>query len=231
MTPPFVRRVELEAVDATTVLATIEDFNHHFDVTLRHDGRIATGLSVDAVRAPWSLCGDAGAELAELVGAPLGVRPATRRADQHCTHQIDTACVAVRFAGLGVGWRRFDVTVTGYDEPVMQAAVERDDGYRLEWTVEHHVISVPERYAGRALGAGFTVWAVGLEPDEAEAALILRRAAWMSPSRGMDLDDFPTLADSGLGVGVCFSAQPERIRAARRNVGMARVEVQPPRRN
>lgn len=229
MSPPFVRRVELEARPGS-VLATIEDFNHHFDVTLRHDGRIATGLSVDAVRAPWSPCGDAGAELAELVGAPIGVRPVTRRADQHCTHQIDTACVAVRFAGLDLEWRRFDVTITGYDEPVMHATVERDDGYRLDWTVERHVITAPEPYAGHALGSGFTTWVLGLDADEAEAALILRRAAWMSPSRGFSLDDFPTLADTGLGVGVCFAAQPERIHTARRNVGMARVTLQPGRR-
>ena len=68
--------------------------------------------------------------------------------------------------------------------------------------------------AGRSLTSGFTAWATTLDPDQSEAALILRRAAWMAPARPIDLDDYATMASTGMPVGVCFSAQPERIEQA-----------------
>lgn len=232
MSAPFVRRVELVA-EPGFVVATIEDYNHHFDVTITHDGSVVTGTRVDAVRAPWSECPGAGDELADLVGAPLGVRPHVASPDRHCTHQLDVACVGVRFAGTGLPWRRYDVTVIGWDQPEVHATVARDDGLRLDWTLDRtQTITWPEPFAGRTLGAGFTSWAFReLDAEAAEAALVLRRAAWMAPSRGFDLDAFTTLDQTGLGEGVCFATQPERIGRARRNVGMARVTVQSPRRN
>jgi hypothetical protein len=221
VTPPFHRRVELVAGDGS-VAATIEDYQHHFDLTLAHDGERVTGFAVAPVRAPWSQCPGAAAELVELVGAPVGVRPASARPDLHCTHLIDLACIATRFAGTP-GRRRYDATVTGWDEPTAHAVVERDDGLRVEWRVGRATIESPPPYAGRSLGAGFTPWALTeLDPDTAEAALILRRASWMSPSRGIDLDAYATLDQTGLAEGVCFATQPQRIRIATRNVGNAR---------
>ena len=230
--PPFLRRVELETLDAHTVRATIEDYNHHFEVTLRHDGERAVAFSTEAVRSPWSPCADAAGELAELVGRPIGVRPRSDSPDRHCTHQLDVACIAVRFAGLGLPWRRYDVTITGYDQPEEHAEVVRDDGYRLAWTVVGNTtIASPEPYAGRLLGKGFASFARTLEPDEAEAAFVLRRAAWMAMSRSFSLDAFATLDETGLGVGVCYAAQAHRRETARRNRGMARVELQQRPRN
>ncbi|MCU1377493.1 MAG: hypothetical protein JWN29_476 [Acidimicrobiales bacterium] len=230
MTPPFHRRIELDAGDGT-VTATVEDYNHHFDLRLTHDAALVTGFSVDPVRAPWSQCPGAAAELDELVGRPVGVRPTSASPDRHCTHLIDLACVAVRFAG-STGRRRYDVTVTDWDQATSTAAVQRDDGLRVEWQVGRMAIEGPDPYTGRSLGAGFTPWALReLHAEVAEAALILRRAAWMSPSRGFDLDAFATVADTGLGEGVCFATQPERIHLATRNLGTARVTVQSPRRD
>lgn len=221
MSPAFHRRVELVAGDGT-VAATIEDFNHHFDITVRHDGERVTGFAVDAVRAPWSQCPGAAGELEELVGAPIGVRPTSAHPDHHCTHLIDLACVAVRFAG-STGRRRYDATVTGWDEPLADAVIERDDGLRIEWRANRSMIEGPEPFAGRSLGAGFTPWVLStFDAEVAEAALILRRATWMSPSRGFDLDTFDLLGETGLGEGVCYATQPQRIGIATRNRGMAR---------
>lgn len=221
MTPPFHRRVELIAADGT-VAATVEDFNHHFDITVSHDGTRVTGFAVDPVRAPWTQCPGAAAQLTELVGAPIGERPASAHPDQHCTHLIDLACVAVRFAG-STGRRRYDATVTDWDQPTSRAVVVRDDGLRLDWQVGRSAIEGPEPWAGRSLGAGFTPWVLTtFDPDTAEAALILRRAAWMSPSRGFDLDAYDLVGETGLGVGVCWTTQPQRIALATRNRGTAR---------
>lgn len=228
--PPFIRLLRLTAPDDGSVIASIEDYNHHFEVSLLHDGDVVTDITARAVRAPWSPCAAAAGELRELVGRPVGERPRVDAPDRHCTHQLDIACVAVRFAGTGLDDRWFDVVVTDWDKPGGRAVVGRDDGLRLEWTIDRSRITAPPPYAGRPLGPGFTTWATStLDADTAEAALILRRGVWMSPSRGLDLDQCDTLDQSGLGEGVCYSAQPARIHVARRNRGMARV-VQPPSR-
>ena len=227
--PPFIRRIELHADDAS-VVASIEDYQHHFEVSLTHDGETVTSISGRAVRAPWTPCGDAAGELRELVGVPIAERTRVGAPDRHCTHQLDIACLAVRFAGCGIAHRTFDLTVSDWDTPAATAVLERDDGFRIEWTFDRSVITSPPPYAGHGLGSGFTDWALStLEPDIAEAALVLRRAAWMAPARGIDLDAYDVASESGLTEGVCYTGQPARIHIARRNRGMARV-VQPPSR-
>jgi hypothetical protein len=224
--PPFFRRIELTARD-NSVVASIEDYQHHFEVSLTHDGETATSITGRAERAPWTPCGDAAGELRELVGAPIARRPRVGAPNRHCTHQLDIACLAVRFAGCGISHRTFEVTVSAWDSSAALAVLERDDGFRLEWTFERSQITSPPPYAGHGLGSGFTEWALStLEPDVAEAALILRRAAWMAPARGVDLDSHDVASESGLTEGVCYTGQPARIRIARRNRGAARV-VQP----
>jgi len=212
---PFERRVELRS-RAGAVVAEVEDCQHHFALTIEHDGSVATGFAVDPIRAPWSTCVDALAELDELVGATVGQRPATSHADQHCTHLLDLALAGVRFAGLGLERRTYSLTVVDYTEPVSRAWLVRDDGFRLDWTLRDRVVVGPAEHAGHGLGSGFTAWAVGLAPDAAEAVLLLRRAAWMAPAQLIDLDDYETLSQTGLAPGVCWSAQPQRIHLTRR---------------
>jgi hypothetical protein len=217
----FHRRVELVAGDST-VHATIEDFNHHFELTVTHDGSVVTAVAAEHVRAPWSQCPGAAAELQELVGKPVGVRPASAHASEHCTHLIDLVSVAVRFAGT-VGHRRYDAWISDWDQPVGSAVIERDDGLRLAWQVGGNRIHGPDPWTDQPLGGRFTPWVLStFDADTAEAALILRRAAWMAPSRGFDLDSFATLDQTGLGEGVCYATQPQRIHIATRNAGMAR---------
>ena len=219
--PPFVRTVELRS-EGDSVVASLRDFQHRFAIEVRHDGSHVRSLTLVPTRLPWSTCGDAAGELDELVGAPIGVRPRTRKADQHCTHQIDLALVAVRFAGLDLPSRRYDITVTDYLTERAVASLRRDDGLELTWVLTGGAIVDPPELAGRSLTTGFSAWASTLAPEEAEAALVLRRAAWMAPARSIDLDDYATMASTGMPPGVCFTAQPERIeQAVRIRVGGA----------
>jgi hypothetical protein len=55
--------------------------------------------------------------------------------------------------------------------------------------------------------------------DDAEAALVLRRAVWMSPIRHMHLDDYDAIAATGVSAGACFTTQPGRIEVAFRRRG------------
>ena len=216
---PFRRQVVLERPSADVVEAEVEDHIHHFAVRIEHEVGLVRAVSGRAVRAPWSTCPAAASVLDELVGQPVDGARVGDPGD-HCTHLLDLALVAVRFASLDVPARRFDLVVEGWDEPEVTATARRDDGRSLRWTLRGMEIVAPEPYAGHRLGAGFTSWAMStLDRDEGELALLLRRAAWMSSSRGIDLDDFTRLSELPIPPGSCYSAQPARIELARRNVG------------
>jgi len=230
MNAPFIRRIELATLGANTVTASVQDYQHHFEVTVQHDARVVTEIDARAVRWPWSVCNEAGHELRELIGRPVGLEPHVKGADRHCTHQLDIASLAVRFAGLGLARRTFDITITGWDAPGATAELVRDDGFCLSWTYDGTALTSPTEFAGRSIREGFASWArQALDPDTAEAALLLRRALWVSPARGLDLDRFEVVAESGISIGTCYATQPERVHIARRNKGMARI-VQPPSR-
>src|SRR3546814_16735316 len=97
--PPFRRRFELRRIAADAVEAELEDHIHHVVVIVHHDHHEVTGVEGRAIRLPWSLCPGAISQLEELVGAPVGVAPAVADAGTHCTHLLESALTAVRFAG------------------------------------------------------------------------------------------------------------------------------------
>ena len=225
MATPFRRRVQLRNPEPGRVEASVEDHIHHFEVTLRHDGSVVREVDGRAVRAPWSLCPGAVAQLVDLVGLPVG--PAVRVPDptQHYTHLLDLAVAAVRFAARPVPERRVDMTITRWDDPPMRCEAVRDDGLALVWEATPREIVGPEPYAGASLGAGFSRVIAGLDDDLAELALLLRRATWMGGSRGIVLDDYDVLGEVGMPEGLCYSTQPARIDHATRNRGSSLVEL------
>jgi hypothetical protein len=220
--PPFVRRLTFARRDDGSVVGALEDHVHHFEVTVRvtSDGTRVGAIGGRAVRAPWSLCPGATALLDELVGAPVGIAPRVADPTEHCTHLLDLATIAVRFAGLDLPTRRYRAVVDGWDGPVSRGRVERDDGAELAWEVAGRTITAPDRFAGVTIGGGFSAWAAEhLDADTAEMAHVLRRATWMGIVRGIDLDAFDRLSDMVLPPGSCYSSQPDRIDLALRNRG------------
>ena len=80
-----------------------------------------------------------------------------------------------------------------------------------------HRIAAPAPYAGVDLNHGFTAWARDLPTlDEAEAALVLRRAVFISAGRGVNLDAPGRTTGPR---GGCWVWQPERAEQATRNIG------------
>ena len=67
-------------------------------------------------------------------------------------------------------------------------------------------------------------WADSTLPeDDAESAIVLRRASDIGMGRGMDLDGVP-VADQlpSMMAGICHSLQPSVVHVALRNVGSIR---------
>jgi hypothetical protein len=222
------------ATDARTVLGGLEDDQHHFTVRVEHDGGHVTEITSESVRAPWTACPAAGAQLQALVGSPLSPRclevAGHTRSDQHCTHQLDLATLAIahaaRVAAGGAGdaaRRQYDIEVPFglLDGQRHTVTLARDGEALLAWELEGSRVVSPAPWS-EATG-GFARWAdATFDADTAEAAVVLKRACSIGMSRGIDLDSYPTLADMPGLRPLCWSMQPERAPVALRNRGLIR---------
>jgi hypothetical protein len=210
----YQRCIELVTASPEEVRGDLEDDFHHFQVSIAHDGAQVVGIDGEAVRHPWTTCPGALGPLRDLVGAPLtasavvlGEHGDPRRT---CTHWFDLAGLAIAQASAGREHRRYDVTIPDRDADLRTTATVARDGVELmTWSVGHQVIEGPEPYAGQRLGRGFLAWAEAeLDPETAEAAIVLRRACHISMGRLMDLDTYDRaseLTDPMLGTCHTFS--------------------------
>jgi len=213
------------------VLGGLEDDQHYFTVRVEHDGHRVHAITSTSVRAPWTTCPAAGGQLQALVGIPLSDRclvvAGHTRSDQHCTHQLDVATLAIahaaRVARGGATRRQYDIEVPFglLDGERHTVTLARDGARLLTWDVEGTRIVAPSPWSDAT--GGFARWAdASFDADTAEAAIVLRRACSIGMSRGMDLDAYPTLADMPGLSPVCWSMQPERAPVAFRNHGLIR---------
>ncbi len=213
------------------MLGGLEDDQHYFTVRVEHDGAHVNAITSQSVRAPWTTCPAAGAQLQALVRTPLSDRclvvAGRTQSDQHCTHQLDVATLAVAHAARvtagGVSRRQYDIEVPFglLDGQHHTVTLARDGEALLAWELEGAQVVAPAPWS-EAEG-GFARWAdATFDADTAEAAIVLKRACSIGMSRGMDLDSYPTLADMPGLNPVCWSMQPERAPVAFRNQGLIR---------
>jgi len=216
------------APQTSTVTAELEDDFHHFRVTIAHDGRRVTGVRGEGVRYPWSTCPFAAAQLEPLFGMSLSTRSTAVGdlvfARDNCTHMFDLAGLAVAHAARDGDRRQYDITVSDPVGHRRRATLDRDGERLLAWLVDDHTILEPPPFRGQALRGGFLAWAEAtLEPDAAEAAIVLRRACHIAHGRIQDLDVYDDAAPLlPIMSGACFTFQPERAPVALRMKGTIR---------
>jgi hypothetical protein len=224
------RRIRLVSVDDRTVRGDLEDDFHRFGLTLHHDGARVTAVEGDAERFPWTTCPSAVEPLRAVAGAPisrrlteLGEHVAAR---SNCTHLFDLAGLAIAHAARAVpqGRRQYDAMIPDRSGMSTSPQLERDGELVLRWQLEGTTLAGPPPYEGLALRAGFLAWAeANLDEEEAEAAIVLRRACDISFGRAMDLDVYESGADLGdIMLGTCHSFQPGTIEVGLRNKGQTR---------
>jgi hypothetical protein len=219
----FRRRIVLssrfEASQGRTRAALEDDFHHFLVEVVSARGQV-TGITAGAPRRPYTLCGEAAAQLDALLGMPLSTvaHEVTRATDprEQCTHLFELAGLAIAAAARGTVRRQYDVEVPDRVDDRTHSRIARDGIRVLEWEVAGTVIQAPERYRGVDLYHGMARWALNsLPPEEAEAALVLRRATGIAKGRGMNLDAQIHARPNGN----CFAQQPQRAAAAIRIVG------------
>jgi hypothetical protein len=224
------RRIRLVNAEPGLVRGGLEDDFHYFRVAVRHDGVVVTDIEVEAFRWPWTTCPDAGNQLQQLVGMELS--PRCLAVGDHanprlqCTHQFDLTGLAIAHATRDEHARQYDVEVpygSGRDGS-HDVRLWRDGELALTWTIEGFACVAPEPYASVPWRGGFLRWAdQHLDPDTAEAAIVLRRACDISFGRGANLEGVRVASELGIaGSGVCYTFQEETARVAFRQVGTIR---------
>ena len=230
------RRIRLVATSPTVVDAGMEDDLHYFTVRLEHDGEHVRRVTAEAVRQPWSTCHEAAEPLHVIEGMALSASclaaGARTDATHHCTHMFDLSGLAVahawRVAAGGAARRQYDMSMPYV--PLEESArrpraitLLRDGDAVLTYTVAGLKVVGPEPFAAADTRDGFFRWAeTNFAPDDAEAAIVLKRASLIGLSRGLDLDRYETIAEMPGVAPVCWTQQPERAPVAFRVKGMIR---------
>jgi len=220
------RHIRLDA-HGRHVVGELADDAQHFRVRLRHDGARVLAVDGEAVRHPWSTCAEAIDPLRELAGMRLSRRCTAvgevSNARHHCTHWFDLAGLAVAHAAAGRASREYRCAAWGAPGAATTATLERDGEPLLSWRLDGMTIHGEGPFDGRSLKGAFQTWAEAeLEADLAEAAIVLRRAAYISPVRFFDLDQYERPGDVTPIGGQCFTYTDGPAQRAERQIGSLR---------
>ena len=232
-TGAFRRRIRTVVETPDVVAGGLEDDFHYFQVRVHHDGERVLDVDAQSRRWPWSTCPSAAEPLRSLAGMPLSLRCMAvgdwSDPRLNCTHMFDLAGLAVAHAARGGPpgtVRQYDVEIPAGAQAggLTDVSVVRDGALRLRWPLDGRACVAPPPYSTVPWRGGFLRWAdEHLAPDDAEAAIVLRRACDIGMGRGMDLDAIPRALDAlGAQGAVCHTMQPGFVEVALRNRGTIR---------
>lgn len=203
--------------------AEMEDYYHHFVVTITHGASIDT-IEVTPVRTPWATCvgGIGGAQ--RLVGLTIAEACDQKRwgydPTEQCTHVADLCAVAVRHA-LDVEPLRYDILVRPPATPDRTAWLFRNGEQRVRWSFGNDRIRTAGPLDGLAPESRefVTTAREQLDAGQMEEVMVLRRACRIAYGCGMDLDDFPTAGDVYGPDGSCHTYRVDIAPVGFRNIG------------
>jgi len=199
------------------VRSEVEDDFHCMRVTLHHDGKTVTAVEPDLLRAPWTTCPGAPAQLRQtFTGVALDAFAARGDKTANCTHLHDLALLAAAHAG-DTRPLVYDVLVSDPIDGLRRAEVRRDGVTVLGWTESAFRIVEPAELAGITLDK-LRPWIDTLPPDQQEAARLLRWANMIANGRLIPIEK---QSDATRMPSNCYTFQPERKAIARR-VGITR---------
>ncbi len=221
--PGFRRRFVITPA-ANRVSSEVEDDYHCMGVTLHHDGQVVTKVESAMQRAPWTTCPGAIAMLEKtFTGVPLDGFLKRGQKKANCTHLHDLAIFAATHA-LDKGPLVYDLLVSDPVDGQRQAEIRRNGTRLLGWTQAGDRMVAPEELAGVAFD-GMRAWLESLDPEDQEAARMLRWGTILAHGRTIAWD---RQSDSSrLPLGNCYTFQPERAAAAQR-IGIIRDFSQGP---
>lgn len=214
--PGFRRRFAV-ASGPGWVCSAVEDDYHCMRVTLRHDGKRITAVEGEMLRAPWTTCPGASAQLQQTFsGVTLDEVAARGEKQANCTHLHDLALLAAAHAADAQALT-YDVFVSDPVDGQRHAEIHRNGEPVLGWTEASFRIVEPAELAGVALDK-MRPWIDSLEPQQQEAARLLRWGNMLANGRQIPLEK---QSDASRMPSNCYTFQPERKAVAHR-IGLIR---------
>jgi len=214
--PGFRRRFRVTP-QAGRVQTEVEDDYHCMRVTVHHDGTTATRIESELLRAPWTTCPGAPAQLvATFTGVPLADFPARGEKQSNCTHLHDLALLAAAHAGDAAPLI-YDILVSDPVDGVREAEIRRDGVRVLGWRERAMQMLEPAEIVGLQL-MGLRDWIAGLQGPQREAARLLQWGNIIANGRQIPLEK---QSDATRMPSTCYTFQPQRKVIAKR-VGVIR---------
>lgn len=209
--PGFRRRFRVTP-EPGRVRCEVEDDFHCMRVALHHDGKRVSAVDPDLMRAPWTTCPGAPAQLKQtFTGVALAEFAARGDKTANCTHLYDIALLAAAHAG-DMQALVYDLLVSDAVDGRRRAEVRRDGVRLLGWTETAFRIDEPAELAGITLDK-LRPWIDTLTPDMQEAARLLRWANMLANGRQIPIEK---QSDATRMPPNCYTFQPERKTVARR---------------
>jgi hypothetical protein len=197
---------------AGCVTAEVEDDYHHMRVVLHHADGIVVSVDAEMIRAPWSTCPGAAAELKRLfTGASLAEVKGHGDKRQHCTHLYDMAELAADHVG-DPGDTTYRIRISDPVDERRELRIEREGAAPTIWIEQDRRLIEPSEAKGLTL---FELgrWVHSLDHDAAREARLLRWAAIIAHGRQIPLEK---QSDATQIPPNCFTFQPGRKENARR---------------
>jgi hypothetical protein len=214
--PGFRRRFRVTPLPGQ-VRSEVEDDFHCMSVVLHHDGKTVNAVDADLMRAPWSTCPGAPAQLQQtFTGVALDAVTARGDKSANCTHLHDLALLGAAHA-FDTQPLVYDVLVSDAIDGQRRAEVRLDGVKVLGWTEASFRIVEPAELAGMTLDK-LRPWMETLSAAQQEAARLLRWANMIANGRSIPLE---RQSDATRMPPNCYTFQPERSRVAQR-IGLIR---------
>jgi len=210
--PGFRRRFRVTPAPGV-VRTEVEDDFHCMSVTVHHRDGVTTSIEPALERAPWSTCPGAVDQLKQTFSGVALVAFADRGEKRaNCTHLHDLATLAATHA-LDSEPLVYDVLVSDPIAGRRDIELRRNGQAVLRWAQVDGRMVEPHELAGMTLDK-LSPWIASLDPQQQEAARLLRWAAMIANGRTLPIERQSDA--SRMPAGNCYTFQPDRMVQAKR---------------
>jgi hypothetical protein len=198
---------------AGCVRTEVEDDFHHMMVTLRHADGVVQEVLAEQVRAPWTTCGGAIAQLArDFNGMSMqAAQRAVALKPRNCTHLYDLLALALAHAD-DRDVLVYDVLASDPIDSTRQIELRKGGVPVLRWVEKNGRLIEPAELAGLDL-LGLRDWIRTLPEHEKEAARVLQWGARIANGRTTPYEQQSNASTMPLS---CYTFQPHIVPKARR---------------
>lgn len=199
------------------VSSEVEDDFHCMSVTVRHRDGVTTAVEPVLSRAPWTTCPGAVDRLKQTFsGVPLATYAERGEKRENCTHLHDLATLAAAHA-FDSEQIVYDILVSDPVAGLRNAEIRRNGRTVLRWTLAEGRIVDPPELVGVTLDQ-LSHWIASLDPQQQEAARLLRWGTMIANGRTIPLERQSDAAR--MPTGNCYTFQAERKVHAQRIVAI-----------